>query len=435
MQQARINRSVLILLAGLLFGCPVVCALEVEPGVGIGLLYTDNARLSESNEKNDLAVVGYVGASIDENSGSFNLSAEAEWIRLNYTRDTFSNQDYPGLRLTADWEQFKDRLVWQVQNYFTQTRIDSLDGVTPNNIQNSNIFTIGPNMAFPVSGRHLFTVNPQYRNFYQENGNNNQQYALSAGWFYKMYRTTQVGLDGSATKTTYSGDESDYNSYAAHAVISGSGARSTYTLNLGATEVDRDDSSGSSSGLTGDVTLLYDLTGHSSLRAYAASDITSTSNLLLGSQTDPDDGDFSNVQTSDDVVRNNIFRLVYRREDATLNTELWSEFRDLDYEGVEGDRDVREFGAKLDYNITASFTTGILGKYVRTKETDTGSRGKYYSITGTVGYNLTSKLTTSFDLRYQNQDSNDDTINEYSAFSAFVKLVYGFARVSRPAGG
>ena len=328
-----------------------------------------------------------------------------------------------------------DQLDWQVQNYFTQTRIDSLDGATPSNIQNANAFTFGPNIAFPVSGRQLLTINPQYRNFYQENGNNNQQYQLSAGWFYKMYRTTQVGLDGSASKTTYSGDASDYNSYSAYAVISGSGGKSIYTLNLGATKVDRDESSGSSSGVTGSVDLLYDLSGRSSLRGYAATDITSTSNLLLGSEVDPDTGDFSNVQTSDEVVRNNIFRLTYQRVDATLNTKLWSEIRDLDYEGDQGDREVQEFGADLSYSVTTPLSAGIVGKYTRTKETDTGRKDKYYSVTGTLDYKLTSKLTTSFDLRYQDQDSNDSLGSEYSALSAFVKLVYGFARVSRPGGG
>ena len=440
MQQVRINLSVLILLTGLLVGSPVVFALEVEPGVGVGLLYTDNARLSDSNEKNDLVVVGYAGVRVDENSGPLNVSAEAEWIHLNYTRDTFGKQDYPGLRLTAGWEQIRDRLDWQVQNYFTQTLGDSLDGATPDNIENSNVFTFGPNIRFPISGRQMVTVNPEYRNFYYENGDNNQQYALSAGWFYNMYRTTQVGLDGSVTEVSYSGDATDYTSYTAHAVLSGSGARSDYSLSLGGTDIDRDES-GSTSGFSGNLTWSYKLTGHSSARAYLSSDITDTGNLLLDSQTNPDNGDFSNVQTSNDTVRNNILRLTYRRDDATLNTVVWGELRDLDYQGGQSDqddqsdRDVWEVGADLNYNVTAALTAGISGRYTRTEETDTDRKDKAYSILGTVNYQLTRKLRTSFDLQYLDQDSDGDFGNEYSAFSSFVRLVYGFARVDRPGRG
>ena len=440
MQQAGISRSGLIVLAGLLVGSPVVTALEIEPGVGVGLLYTDNARLSEDDEEDDLVVVGYAGVRIDENSGPFRINAEAEWIHLNYTKDTFGKQDYQGLRLTGGWEQIKDRLDWQVQNYFTQTLVDSLDGRTPDNIQNSNVFTFGPNIRFPISGRQTVTVNPQYRNFYNEDvGDNSQQYALSANWFYGMYPTMGVSLDGSVTEVDYSGDSTDYTRTTAHAGISGTSARSVYSLNLGGTDIDRDES-GSTSGFSGDLTWSYQLTGHSSARVFLSSDITDTGNLLLDSQNNPDDGDFSNVQTSNDVVRNNILRLTYRREDATLNTEVWGEFRDLDYEGDQSDqgdqsdRDVWEVGADLDYRVTAALTAGILGRYTRTEETDSDRKDNRYSILGTVSYQLTRKLSTSFDLQYLDQDSDGDFGSEYSAFSSFVRLVYGFARVDRPGG-
>ena len=54
MQQPGISWSGLIVLAGLLVGSPVVTALEIIPGVGAGLLYTDNARLSADDEEDDL---------------------------------------------------------------------------------------------------------------------------------------------------------------------------------------------------------------------------------------------------------------------------------------------------------------------------------------------------------------------------------------------
>ena len=87
----------------------------------------------------------------------------------------------------------------------------------------------------------------------------------------------------------------------------------------------------------------------------------------------------------------------------------------------------------MDYRVTAALSTGIFGRYTRTKETDTDREDKRYSITGTVGYQLTRKLRTNLDLRYQNQDSKGGLGNEYSEFSTFVRLVYGFARLDRRA--
>ena len=440
MQQPVSSLSGLILLAVLLVGSPVVTALEILPGVGTGLLYTDNARLTADDEKDDLIVVGYVGAKIDENRGPLSLNAEAELIHLHYTRGTFSNQNYPGLSLTGGYEQIRGRLDWQVQNFFTQTLVDSDDGVTPDNVRDTNVFTLGPSIRFPVTGRQTITVNPQYRNFYYEdvgenNQDSNQQYALSASWLYGMYPTMNVSLNGSVTEVDYDsgGGARDYTRSTALAGISGTRVRSVYSLNLGGTDINRD-KSGSTSGFAGNLTWLYNLTGHSSARVYLSSDLTDTGSLLLDSQNNPDDGDFSNVQSSNDVLRNSIVRLSYRRQDVTLNAEVWGEFRDLDYERVQSeDRDIREIGASMNYSVTAALSSGISARYTRTKETNTDRRDKYYSITGTVGYQLTRKLRTSLDLRYQNQDSKGGLGSEYSEFSSFVRLAYGFARVDRSA--
>ena len=444
MQQPVTILSRLILSAVLLVGSPLVTALEIEPGVGAGLLYTDNARLTADDEKDDLLVVGYIGAKINENSGRLRLDAEADLIHLHYTRNTFSDENYPGLRLTGGYEQVRGRIDWQVQNYFSQTLVDSDDGVTPENIQNTNIFTIGPTIRFPVSGRQIVTVNPQYRNFYYEDDdvnnedNNQQQYALSANWFYGMYPTMGVSLNGGVTKVVYdAGDgDNDYTRTTAQAGLSGTRTRSVYSMRLGGTHISPD-KSGSTSGFSGNLNWLYNLTGHSSVRIFASSDLTDTGNLLLGSQTNPDDGDFSNAQNSNETLRSTIARLTYRREDATLNTEIWGQLLDLDYDGQGGqggqsDRDIRGIGVSIGYRVTAALSTGISGIFNRTKETDTDRRDEYYSITGTVGYQLTRKLRTKFDVRYQNQDSKGGLGSEYNEFSSFVRLVYGFATVKRP---
>ncbi len=427
----------LAILARLLAGSPAVSALEIEPGIGAGLLYTDNAALVADNEEDDLVVVGYAGVNITEDGGPLRLNASADVIHLNYTNNTFSNKIYPSLRATAGWEQIKNRLDWKVQNYFTQRRTNAIDGVTPSNIQNTNAFTFGPDITLPITGRQSVLVSPEFRDFtYEDVGTDNRQYALSTSWVYQMYRTMSVKVNGSVTKVDYDGDGEvpDYTSTRAYVGISGTGARSTYSANFGRTKADRDNSS-DKEGFTGDLTVQHELTGRSSARIHVASRITDTGNILLRSETDPDDGGFSNVQTSDDVVRDNIARLTYRRDDSTLKTRLWGELRDLDYNVEQNDREVKELGAQLDYQVTPLLTASLSGEYNRTKRTDIGARDDRYLITGTIAYNLTRKLSTYFDLRYQEQDSDGGSISEYKEFSTFARFVYGFGTVSRPGSG
>jgi hypothetical protein len=241
-----------------------------------------------------------------------------------------------------------------------------------------------------------------------------------------------VGLDGGVTKVDYDDEDSnpDYIGTNLHAVVSGSRPRSEYTLNMGATSINRDKFD-DQSGFTGDLTWLYHLTGHSSARLFAATSLSDSSRDLSNSQINPDNGDFSNEQISGDILRNNTVRLTFRRQDSTLNAEVWGEYRDLSYKESPDDRDVKEFGTRLDYRITPVITTGVIGRYNRTKETDTDRRDTEYLIGGNVSYRLTRKLITKFDLLYRDKDSTRSR-DEYTEVSGFISLVYGFRDLSRP---
>jgi len=424
-------------MAGLLGGGSVVSALEIEPSVGAGMLYTNNAALASSNEEDDLIMVGYAGVSVTEDEGSLSMDVLADVNYLTYTDNTFGDQTYPSLRATAGWEQIRGRLDWRVQNYFTQRRTNADGGVTPSNLQDTNVFTFGPNITFPVTSRQSVSVNPEFRKFTYENvGTDNRQYALSARWAYQMYRTMNLSLNGNVIKVDYDGDGQipDYTRTEANIGISGRGARTTYSANFGRTRADRDNSS-SQDRFTGNLTLQYRLAGFSTVRAYLESRITDAGNILLRSETDPDDGGSANVQTADDVVRDRRFRLTYSRDHLALNTLVWGELRDLDYEVAPNDREWRQIGALLDYQVTPLITTSLSGEHNRVKQTGIGTKDNRYSVTGTIGYNLTRKLNTYVDLRYQELDSDSGSLNAYEEFSMFVRLVYGPARLTRPRGG
>ncbi len=426
----------LAVFAGLLAGHSVVPAFEFEPGVGAGLLYTDNARLTPSDEEGDLIFTGYLGAAITEEDGPLRVRVLADVIHLHYLDNTFSSKTYPGLNAIVEWEQVKERLDWKVRDFFTQRRIDAVGGITPDNIQNTNTFTFGADITLPVTGRHTVSITPEFRDFtFEEFGSDNRQYLLAANWAYQMYRTLGVGLTGKITDVNIDSDDidTDFTRTKFHFNIWGTGARTSYGASIGATHVDRDSAS-SRDGVTGNLALQYQFTGHSSARLYVASNITDTGTILLNSETDPENGGFSNVQTSDDVLRDSILRLSYFRDDSTFQTLVWGELRELDYELVLNDRDVFDIGAQLDYRVTPVITTSLVGMYSKVDRTDIGVEDDVYSLTGTLAYNLSRKLSASFDIRYQERENDSDALSadEYKEFSSFVRLVYGASREARP---
>ena len=118
-------------------------ALEFQPGVGVALEHTNNARLTPDNQVDDLIAVTYLGANISENDGSLAYQATAALNKQNYTKDTFADQRYVYINALADWEMIEDRFNWTISDYFSQVPVNAVGSSTPNNLQDTNVFTLG----------------------------------------------------------------------------------------------------------------------------------------------------------------------------------------------------------------------------------------------------------------------------------------------------
>ncbi len=206
-----------------------------------------------------------------------------------------------------------------------------------------------------------------------------------------MYPTLKVGLEGDVTDVNYDDLNSDYVISSVYSVLSGTRPHSVYRITLGYTTVDRDGLN-NQDGPIGSFSWLYNLTGRSSVHAYLASNLTDTSSDFLGAAINPERGDYSNVQASSDIFRDNVMRLEYNRQGSTLNSRVWSEFRDLDYKEELNDRKVQDYGAEISYNVSPLITTGLSGEYVHTKQTDIGRTNKDYLIGGNLRYRPVQKV-------------------------------------------
>ena len=403
---------------------PAAVALEFKSDVGTGVTYTDNARLTSTNEEDDWIVRGVLGASLKQTGGPLEATLSTSLSYSDYVNNSYSEQTYFNLGAVADWEQIVNRLNWQLSDFFTQGSVNSIDPDTPDNTQDINIFSFGPNINFPVNGRHNFTINPVFQDYYYEiSDTDNQQYGMTAGWAYQMYTTFNVGLDVGYTQVDYEDDlNSDYVSTSYHAVASGTRPKSTYTLNFGVTNIDRDKSS-DQNGLSGSLDWLFNISGKSSLRAYYVSDISDSSSDYYSSAVDPDTGDPNNVQVSGDVLRNNTMTITYTRTGTELDTRVSLEVRDLDYKESPDDREVTVLSGSLNRRVSSFISTGLFAQYTRTKETDMSRTDKVYRIGGDVAFKLSRKLTANVGLAYQDKQSTD-SIDEYTEYNVAAGINY-----------
>lgn len=443
MNFSRREYIVTLVAVGLCFFSQAVFALLFEPGVGAGLEHTNNATLVSENEVNGLTTIGYVGAHILEDEGALTYDAAAVFNNRRYTPDTSPEKRYFGLGATADWEMVRDRFNWFLRDYFNQRTINSLNSNTPENLQNSNAFTFGANIRFPISRRQSFSLVPTFHQYYYESSpTNNKQYALVANWNYQMFRLTNVGFNFSARKINYTEDNLlglsiEDTTFTNMAIIfNGQRLRSIFTVNLGATNVKRENGQ-EATGFSGYFDWLADLSSRSKFQTLASTALTDTSSRAALTITDePADSSSKGIQITSDVIRSSMIYLAYMRQDATLGTRISTRYEKVKYSDNPLDRIVRDFRLRFSYPVTQLLSSDAYAYYYRTKQLETERLDKTFIVGGNLRYDFSRKLGGLLDLRYRKKESTFSPEN-YDEYSVFVSLVYGFGSVSRPtsAGG
>ncbi len=421
-----------------LFYSPGSGAAQFEPSIGAGVEYTDNAQKRSSGSK-DVITAGYVGARLSENEARLNYLLDANFNDVNYIKDSFDDQQYYNFSGSANWEMVRDRFDWFASNYFQQRPILSINNSNPNNIQDSNVFNFGANIYFPFSARQTFTVIPAYSQYYYaELPTDNKQVGVNAIWDYQWRRRISIGLSFSTRKIDYTEENifgvapADTSFANLSFLISGIQRRSSYSINLGSTRVKREGGR-EGGGFAGSLNWLTDLTSRSEFNLLLSTDITDSSSVAASAINNPINGSPDDVQIATDVIRNSIFSAAYLRNDASLHTRLWWEFRKVKYSDSPLDRTVRTFGVRVDYPVTQLLTSGLDAIYSRTRQLDTERLDDRYTLNGSMRYQLSRKLFTAMDVSYRKKDSNDlPGLQSFDEFAVFVRLVYGPGGLQRP---
>lgn len=432
MCRSRLKLFELTVCVGLLLFNFKTSALVFEPGVGVGLEYTNNVALTPVDQLDELIVVGYVGARLEEINGPVQADITASLNHQRYTKDTFEDRRYFNLGATAGWEMIKNRFNWLLSNYYLQRPINYAEPNTPDNIQDINTFIFGADIVLPISARQTFTLLPEYKNFYYETLlTDNQQYSLAAGWNYQMNPLTTVGLNASVRTIDY--DQpliEDVTFSSIFIAIASIRARSDFSTNLGATHVERDNGQ-STEEFTGNLSWLLNLTNRSKIRAYVATGLTDSHSGALNATIEPDEGDPNNIQITADVIRNQVMTFGYHRLDGTLDSSLTGELHELNYSETPNDRKIRILNAVFNYPVTPLVISGFYARYNKTDYLDADRIDNSYTVGGNIRYQFSRKLHSLFDLKYRNRDSTLASQN-FDEWSVFVTLTYGFGQPLRP---
>jgi hypothetical protein len=413
---------------------PAAFALKADGVVGLQMEYTDNAALTANNEINDTIATAILSGTLVEDKGPVTGKLDASVRQLDYLDNTFGDETYLNVGAEGQWEQIRNRLVWNVENFYDQISQDTLAADVPSNLEDTNAFRLSATATFPVAERHTLIIVPEFSDYYYEKSNNdNQQLGLSVEWAYLLNPSVQISLIGDVADVNHDQDlvtagiSADHERHSARLRVKATRPRTRYEATAGYTEIDRDLGPGVD-GEVGSVTIEHDFTGRSTLIAHASTDISDTSNNFLSASANPALGSFVNVQSSSDVIKFNVMRLTYDRNGDIIKSSVKLELSEQDYNTAPLDRKVQELSASLSYGFTPRITGALDAGYIITDEEAFNTEDKEFIIGSRVNYQLDRKLSTNAGLQFANKDSDAVPDRGYDEWRVFAGVAYRLGR-------
>jgi hypothetical protein len=275
------NRRVLGLL-GLFGACAAHADVAYQVSTGIG--HSDNiSRVDEGAIDETLASVGLL---VDWEERSRRISGEAQ-INMNYVEyleDTYEGEVLGTATGNVDFGIIPERLHWLVEDSFGQARTDPFDPVTPDNRENINYFTTGPDLRLrfgPAMTANLYGRYSDTR--YEDSPLNAERVSAGLALGRDLSERSNVAINYSNDESTFDqAAQSDYERQAAFlSYVLGTGGRTTVNSRLGYSWLEME-SGEESGGMLIDVEISRQLTTSSSITLTAGRNFSDAGESLGG---------------------------------------------------------------------------------------------------------------------------------------------------------
>jgi hypothetical protein len=224
-----------VTLAVLVYASP---SRATEPGyqISAGVIETDNVQLAPGGTRD--TIIEQEGSLIwHEQRPLFSADVDADLSHLTYVPRTFSDQVIGNFIGQARFALVPQALFWNISDNFGQGVSDPFAAVTPENRENINYFSTGPQALLPLGSQaDLLDLNATYgRTYYQKSDIDNQRFGGGVGYVHRLSATTEVSLNLHDERVDYSNDvlNPDFSQAEAFAHLDSKGSRTTLSADLG----------------------------------------------------------------------------------------------------------------------------------------------------------------------------------------------------------
>ena len=169
-----------------------------------GVNYTDNVSRSQVDEESE--TIGTAGLLLGITTDRPNLDADvaAHLEYRHYLDDTFDSEVVGGVNAFVAYAFIPERFIWVVEDNFSQISSDITAVDTPDNRENVNFLSTGPDFTIGLTARTSLQLSGRVSDeYYEERETDSQGLSGSLALIRQMSDASSVSLNGSTSETDF----------------------------------------------------------------------------------------------------------------------------------------------------------------------------------------------------------------------------------------
>ncbi|HLS82406.1 MAG TPA: outer membrane beta-barrel protein [Steroidobacter sp.] len=393
----------------------------------LGAEHTDNVSRSATDEESETVGVAGVAFSFMADRPRFDADISANLEFRDYLDDRYESELVGGLAGLVAYAVVPDRLVWNVADNYGQIVSDRRLPGTPENREDINYFTTGPDLLLPLGARNLLRVSGRWSDlYYEDRPDTSESITGSLALIRRVSDRTEMSLNASLTATDY--DEAvfvDHEIRQFYLRTELTGMRTELHMDAGYTILERDGSDESHDGLLARIALTRRIGARSSLRLDAGTEFSTTADSLRRDQSvigvNPEaeavlgsaeafQVDYGYLTWTTDWERSSIVAGVsLRREEHELLPAL--------------DREQRDGFLTWRRQLTRTLDMDIGARYLDEEFTGTGFQFEEWSVRTGFGWDINRQFSLRVEFTHFD-GSGGEGLRDYEENRAYIGLRY-----------
>lgn len=397
---------------------------EFNYAVSAGATRSDNAGRTPTDQGAETSLDAGLNAGLEHERGRLSAQLAADLRYTTHSHGNYEDQLNGGVAAALSW-RLTPWMSWSVQDNFGQSLIEARDAVRPDNTQNTNAFSTGPDLRLSLGPRTSVTMQGRWSDLsYEVSDAGSRGLSGTLGLLRRVTDRADVSVNASTEHTEAKGTvvNGDYDIHAVYLGWNVSGARTTIGLRAGGNRLE-DDIGSTDSALFG-FDFIRRVSARSTLAIHGGRSFGTPADLLQRDQgirpVAADDrpgvassgalrADHATVSWRTEAVRSSIgLSADWRRERQRNDTAL-------DRKSVGGSLDLsRQLAPRLDVLLSANYLTeDFQASSVEADEWST-SLGFNWSLTRQVAISTDWTRAVGQGDTTLGADTRDYTENRYS---------------------